>query len=106
MNDCQLREAREAPAALRRLYHNYRESLPKCKQTLVAPNIPPHLLDSPGIVCFQDELPAVAFLWKESVPGIVAGEFYAEAPGASRQQRSEERRVGKEGTAREEWSQS
>jgi ribosomal protein S18 acetylase RimI-like enzyme len=83
MSSFRSQDAREVPGAIRRLYQDYRESLPKFKQTLVSPIMPAHLLEYPGLVCLQGDSPVASISWREAVPGIVSAEFYAENPRAS-----------------------
>ncbi len=80
MKTFHLRDVQETPDALRKIYRAYRVSLPKFKQGLVGPTMPSHMLECPGLVCFQNDLPACALLWKEVTPGIFTTEFYAEPP--------------------------
>src|SRR3954454_18036394 len=86
MEQFHIRDSREVPDALRQLYESYRASLPLFKQEFVGKAFPSSLLAGSGMVCFQNNRPAVALTWKVSptVPGSVTAEFYFEQTWASR----------------------
>lgn len=83
MKQIQIRAASEELAAMRCLYADYLESLPRGKRELPAPTLPSDLAVNPGLICFEDERPTAALLWRTPADGIVMAEFYAESPKAS-----------------------
>ncbi len=86
MHSCRLSFSRECPKALPHLYELYRASLPPCKQAFVAPHMPADLLAKDGLVCFQDDEPIAALLWRldrEMPFSLSSVDFYAESPVAS-----------------------